>query len=474
MEKIRTRFAPSPTGPFHMGSARTALFNYLFAKKENGVLVLRIEDTDKERSSPEWEKDIIENLKWLGIEYQEGPIRQSDRIQVYKKHLEQLLEQGRAYYCFCPQEELEAQRQEQMSRGEAPKYKGTCKTLSKEEVQKKLAEKTDSVIRFSAESKTIAFKDLIRGEVKFDTGLTGDFVIAKDLSSPLYNFSVVIDDAEMQITHVIRGEDHISNTPKQILLQEALGLSRPIYAHLPLILAEDRTKLSKRHGDNSVARFKNEGYLSEAIINFLALLGWNPGDNREIFSLEELVKEFSIERIQKAGAVFNLKRLEWINGFYIRKMPIEKLAELCLPYLKGVGDIPFQTLQEVAALHQERLKKLSEISEIADFFFTENLGYPKEMLLWKDYKEKDIAKALETVAAVVSDIKEKEWNRKKLEEVLLKKAEEIGDKGYLLWPMRVALTGKKASAGPFEVADILGKEKTIERIEKAKSLLDLG
>lgn len=474
MTKVRTRFPPSPTGPFHMGSARTALFNYLFAKQHQGVFVLRIEDTDKERSERKWEQDIIDNLAWLGLKHDEGPERQSERTTVYKKYLEQLFEQKKAYYCFCKEEELEAQRQEQMSRGEAPKYKGTCKNISPEEAQRKVKEGTEAIIRFVTESKIVSFQDLIRQEVKFDTGLLGDFVIAKDLDNALYNFTVVVDDHEMDITHVIRGEDHISNTPKQVLLQEALGFKRPLYAHLPLILAEDRTKLSKRHGDNSVTRFRNEGYLPDAIINFLILLGWNPGDNREVFSLDQLVKEFSLERVQKAGAVFNLKRLDWINGFYIRKMQVDKLAELCLPYLKNMEqEVPFQMLQEIVALHQERLKKLSEIAEVADFFFKKELAYPKAMLLWKQYTEQDIAKSLATLEVTLSAIETKEWNKEKLSEVLLQKAEGMGDRGYLLWPMRVALTGKQASAGPFEVAAILGKENTLERIAKAKQLLTL-
>lgn len=471
---IRVRFAPSPTGPLHMGGARTALFNYLFAKQKGGVFILRIEDTDKERSTLESEKDIIENLKWLGLNWDEGPIRQSERTELYQKDLKKLLDQRKAYYCFCKEEELEAQRQDQMSRGEAPRYSGTCSNLTPQATEEKLKAGESAVIRFVAEPKKITFEDLIRGEVTFDTGLLGDFVIAKDLTNPLYNFTVVIDDAEMNITHVIRGEDHISNTPKQILLQEALGLSRPIYAHLPLLLAEDRTKLSKRHGDNSVARFRQEGYLPEAILNFLALLGWNPGDNREIFTLEELVKEFSFERIQKGGAVFNVKRLDWINGFYIRKLRIDALAELCKPYLKGVGESSFQMLQEIVLLYQERLKKLSEISELADFFFKGKLEYPKSLLIWKDNTEKNAAKALQIDETLLSDISNEEWNKEKISQVLLKKAEEIGDKGYLLWPLRVSLTGKQASAGPFEVAAILGREKTLQRIKNAFELLDQG
>ncbi len=469
MEKgVRTRFAPSPTGPATVGNMRTALFNYLFAKKQGGVFILRIEDTDKERSKPEWETDVIENLQWLGLKYDEGPTRQSDRTEIYKNHLLQLLEQGRAYYCFCSEEEIEAERQYQMSQGLAPKYSGKCQSLTRTQQEENRKKGMPSIIRFIVEQKNITFKDLIRGEVKFDTGLIGDIVVAKDLETPLYNFSVVIDDADMKITHVIRGEDHISNTPKQILIQEAFNLSRPIYAHLPLILAEDRTKLSKRHGDNSVTRFRNEGYLPEAMVNFLVLLGWNPGDEREFFSLSQLEKEFSFEKIQKGGAVFNIKRLDFINGYYIRQKSPKELAALCLPYMPKAET---NMLEKVVLLYQQRLKKLSEIAELADFFFSDTLLYPKEFLRWKEYSETETNKALQIGKDIVSKINSKDWTKENLSTVLLAKGEELKDRGYLLWPFRVALTGKQASAGPFEVAEILGKEKTIQRLESAQTLL---
>lgn len=454
-----------------MGNVRAALFNYLFAKKEKGDFVLRIEDTDKERSKLEWEQDITDNLKWLGLEWDEF-YRQSERTELYAKYLTQLLEQGKAYYCFCKAEDLEAQRQDQLSRGVAPHYTGTCRNLSAIEAEENIKAKKSSVIRFLVPAKIVSFKDIIRGQVKFDARLLGDIVIAKDLETPLYNFSVVIDDFEMDITHVIRGEDHLSNTPKHILLQEALGFSRPVYAHLPLILGEDRTKLSKRHGDNSLTQFKMQGYLAEAVVNFLVLLGWNPGDNRELFTLEELVKEFSLEKVHKGGAVFNPKRLDWINGAYIRKKSLRELAELSKPYLKPAGfDVELPFVEKVVALYQERLKKLSEIAEFADFFFKDKLEYSKDMLRWKKYTEEDAKNALEQCKTIAESIQESEWTKEKLEELFLKEAETIGDRGYLLWPLRVALSGKEASAGPFEIASVLGKEKTVERIQAAIKLL---
>ena len=482
--EVRVRIAPSPTGYFHIGSARTALFNYLFAKKHEGSFVLRIEDTDAERSFPEFEKDIIEGLKWLGLDWSEGPdidgdhgpYRQSERKDIYSDYLEKLLAQDKAYYCFCSGEELETQKQYQMSIGEAPKYSGKCADLPKETVKKYLKEKKPSIIRFRVPAKKVSFNDLIRGELEFDSNLMGDIVIAKDLSSPLYNFSVVIDDFEMKISHVIRGEDHIPNTPKQILLQEALGLNQPIYAHLPLILGSDRSKLSKRHGAVSVASYKKEGYLAEAIINFIAFLGWNPGDDREIYSLPALVKEFELEKVQKGGAVFNIKKLDYLNGFYIRKKSPERLAELCLPYLEEKGLIKKETidlnyLKSIVSINQERLKKLSEIIELSDFFFKEKLDYNKSLLKWKEMTDEEIKDSIDKLEKIFSKIKSGDWNKKNLESLVMPKAEKMGDRGILLWPLRAALSGRKSSAGPFEIAEILGREKTLQRLQEAKSLL---
>ncbi len=360
--EVRVRIAPAPTGNFHIGLARTALFNYLFAKKYEGVFILRIEDTDPERSKPEYEKDILDSLKWLGIEWDEGPdiggdygpYRQSQRLEIYLKYLEKLLAEDKAYYCFCSEEELEMERQYQLSIGQAPRYSGKCANLPKETVQKYLAEGKKAVIRIRVPAKKIEFDDLIRGHLEFDAGLMGDIVIAKNLTtrgqnkslgrwregwSPLYNFACAIDDFEMKFTHIIRGEDHISNTPKQILIQEALGFERPIYAHLPLILGPDRTKLSKRHGAIGISEYRKQGYLPEALVNFIAFLGWNPGTEREIYSMASLIKDFSLEKVQKGGAIFNIKRLDFLNGFYIRQKSIEKLTELCLPYLLESGQI---------------------------------------------------------------------------------------------------------------------------------------
>lgn len=481
-ENVRTRYAPSPTGFLHIGGVRTALFNYLFTKQNKGSFILRIEDTDLERSKPEFEKDIIESFQWLGIKWDEGPdvggvfgpYRQRERLAIYKKYLQKLLDENQAYYCFCSEEELEVQRQYQMSQGLAPHYTGKCAGLDKNEAKKWLAEGKPSVIRFRVPAKKVSFIDLIRGKVEFDTGLMGDIVIAKDLQTPLYNFAVVIDDFEMKISHVIRGEEHLSNTPKQILMQEALGLSTPHYGHLPLILNPDRTKLSKRHADVSVASYREAGYLPEALINFMAFLGWNPGDEREIYSLASLAKEFSIEKVQKAGAIFNIKRLDFLNGFYIRQKSLERLTELCVPYfvkanLVKKDKINLDYLKKIVAIYQERLKKLAEIVELSDFFFKE-IAYDKSMLRWKEMTDKDIKNSLNGLEKILSKIKPEDFNKQNLENILMPEAEKLGDRGALLWPLRVALTGKQFSAGPFEIAEILGKEKTIARIKKAQKL----
>lgn len=475
-KNIITRFPPSPTGLFHIGSARTALFNYLYAKQNNGKFILRIEDTDRERSKIEYEKDIIDSLSWLGITWDNEKIeRQSERGDVYKNYLEKLLKDKKAYHCFCSKDELEAMRQEQMSRGETPKYNGACSRLSDAEVAKKISEGKKFVIRLRAEAKKISFNDLIRGEIEFDTGLLGDFVIAKNLEEPLYNFTVVIDDAEAGITHIVRGEDHISNTPKQILVMEALEIAPPYYAHLPLILGPDRSKMSKRHGAASVAEYKNQGYLKEALINFVAFLGWNPGTDKEIYSLAELVKDFNLEKIQKGGAIFNIERLNYLNGVYIRNKPIKELVELCKPFLKESGyEIDENILEKVVVINQGRMKKLSDICDLAKYFSKNDLNYEKELLKWKDAADGELKLIFGRLVDILENVEEGDWQEKQLEKLLLEKANEIAieikgkaDRGYVLWPLRVALSGEKNSAGPFEIAGILGKEKTIKRIQDA-------
>ncbi|MBI4359186.1 MAG: glutamate--tRNA ligase [Candidatus Nealsonbacteria bacterium] len=512
---VRTRFAPSPTGFLQLGNVRTALFAYLFARKNQGVFILRIEDTDKERSRPEYDQDILETLRWLGLNWDEGPevdgglgpYRQSEKLGIYEKYLQRLLGEKKAFYCFCPEEELETFRQYQLSQGNAVVYSGKCRDLPEGAVQDNFRRGKKAIIRLKNNlGEKIVFDDLIRGRIEFDPGLIGDFSIAKGLKEPLYNFSCVIDDFDMKITHVVRGEDHVSNTPKQILLQRALGFPTPKYAHLSMILAPDRSKLSKRHGAVPAREYRQRGYLPEALINFLVLLGWHPEDEREIFSLKNLEKEFSLERVQKSGAVFNEQRLDWLNGFYLRNLSPQSLTEKCLPYLieKGwlrvaaqsvpaqllplpteekwreqeyeVGEsrvvVNFDYLARIIALYQQRLKKISEIVELTDFFFQNKIVFSPELLRWKEMKDREIKESLSLAEKALAKVKPEDWQKPNLETVLLGVAEKIGDRGKLLWPLRVALSGKEASASPFEIAEVLGQSKTLQRIKEAKVLLE--
>jgi len=434
-KSVVTRFAPSPTGLFHIGSARTALFNYLYARKHNGKFILRVEDTDKTRSEKQYEDDITNGLKWLGLEWDEFH-RQSERTEVYKKYLQKLLDEGKAYL-------------------------------------------DGKAIRFKNPNKKVVFKDLIRGEISTQTDDVGDFVIAKDLDTPLFHFTVVVDDYEMGVTHIIRGEDHIPNTPRHILLQEALGFNVPNYAHLPLILASDKSKLSKRHGAVSVSEYKNMGYLPEAITNFIAFIGWNPGDEREIFSKEELVKEFSLERIQKSAGIFNMERLDWYNREYLKKLPMKDLEIHVADELKTEDKIFVKKITPIIA---DRINKISDIGELKkgelSFLFNEP-EYAKEMLLWKPSRNashseaggkepslENTKKHLEEIVKLLSALNENDFNQDKIKEAVWTYAEKEG-RGNVLWPMRVALTGLDKSPDPFAVEEVLGKEKTIQRLKYA-------
>ncbi len=455
---IRTRFAPSPTGPLHIGTIRTALFPYLFARKNKGTFILRIEDTDRQRSEERWEKELLEGLQWLGLDWDEGPIRQSERTSLYREKLEELIAKGHAYYCFCSKEEVEAQKQYLMSIGEAPIYSGKCRDLPKETVDKYLKEGRPFVIRFKTPmNQVVSFNDIIRGKIDNNTNTIGDFVIAKDFDNFLFNFTCAVDDMLMNISHVIRGEDHIPNTPKQILIIKALGGKEPQYAHLSLILGPDRKKLSKRTGKTSLNEYIRDGYLPEAILNFVAFLGWNPGTDKEIYTMEELINDFSLEKIQKSAAIFNIDKLDWINGLYIRKMPLMELTKRCLPYLP---QRPIEELSKIVALYQERLKKLSEITELTDYFFKDKLEYDKELLRWKDMSDEEVKLSLEKTYNTILENGD-----------VMELANKESNRGNILWPLRVALTGKKSSAGPLDIINVLGKEKTLKRIKEAIELI---
>lgn len=440
--KIRVRIAPSPTGFLHIGTARTALFNWLFAKKQDGALILRIEDTDTERSKPEFEKNIIEELRWLGIQWDEGPIRQSERTAFYKKYLEQLLNDGHAYYCACTREELDSERNAMLEQGIAPRYSGHCR-------DKKLPAAPQNVIRFVMPTHTISFTDLIRGHIEFNGELIGDFVIAKNTATPLYNFAVVVDDEDMNITQVIRGEDGISNTPKQIALQKALNFKHPHYAHLPLILDHDRSKMSKRNSATAISEYRAAGYLPEAIINYLALLGWHPQDNREIMNQEELIKTFDLKRVQKAGAIFSLQKLNWMNAQYIKKTDTAKLVEL-------IGGEASEKNHAIVHLLKSRAQTLNDFITLGSFFF-ELPPYESALLQWKTMTPEEIKISLERTAEYIRN------NR--IEEI--KTYAETRGRGETFWPLRVALSGLSESPGPLEIITILGREESVRRIKKA-------
>lgn len=446
----------------HVGTARLALFNYAFAKQQKGSLILRIEDTDKERSKKEYEKAIFEGLQWLRIIPDEdpekggryGPYRQSERLSSHQKALETLLQQKNIFYCShkaTPIEEYAVH---------------WC-----DDKDKNLS---SGILRFrTPRNQDIIFSDLIRGEVKFNTETVGDFSVARSLDSPLYHFAVVVDDYLMEITHVLRGEDILPSTPKHILMQEALGYKHPAYGHLPLVLGSDRSKLSKRHGPTSLLEFREKGYLPEALINFLALIGWNPGTDQEFFSLENFVEEFSLEKVQKSGAIFDFQKLDWMNGEYIRKKPLAELTELCKPYLEAFltsadRHISDEYIEKVIALEQPRLKKLSEIGERVEYFFR-TPTYTKELLQWKNMSDTELLASLERAEKIIGTL-ETGSPKETIEKTFL---DEMGesDKGSLLWPLRVALSGKKASPGPFEIMAALGVEESLKRIKAAQELI---
>lgn len=466
-KKVKLRFAPSPTGPLNIGGVRTALFNWLFARHEGGLFVLRIEDTDTQRSEARYEEDIKKSLEWLGLSWDEL-YRQSDRLERYRFYLEQLLEKKYAYYCFCTEKELEDEYQAQLSQGMAPKYSKKCLSLSDEEVKKRL-EKESGVIRFRVPEKEISFHDLVRGKVTFDTRLIGDIIIAKGLDEPLYNFANVVDDFEMNITHVVRGEEHISNTPRQIALQEALGFSPLVYAHLPLILGSNKKKLSKRDLAKSIYDYKIEGYLPEAMINFLVLLGWHPKKDREILSIQEMIEEFSFERVQKAGGIFNPEKLDWLNAHYIRSKSNDELVDALDVFIPEQWKKDKERIRKVIEVERERIKRLGEFVSLAGFFF-ELQDYEKTLLVWKKSNEKEMLENLKLIQNAL--IPHEDFSHTSLENLIYPIAELRG-RGDVLWPLRAALSGKSASPGPFELLEILGKKESLERISVAIGKLSL-
>ncbi|MFA4941680.1 MAG: glutamate--tRNA ligase [Patescibacteria group bacterium] len=482
MSKIRTRFAPSPTGFLHIGSLRTALYSYLLAQKNGGDFILRLEDTDMKRFVEGASEAIYNGLKWAGIKYSEGPdvggdfgpYVQSQRLEIYKKYALELVDKGLAYYCFCDSKTLEEMRQEQTAKKQAPKYDRRCLKLSKEEIAQKLSDNTPFVIRMKMPTdRVVEIDDLVWGKVSYNTNDLDDQVLLKSDGYPTYHLAVVVDDHLMKISHVTRTEEWLPSTPKHILLYEYFGWEAPKWAHLPLLLNTDRTKMSKRKGDVAVEDYIKKGYLPEAMINYLAFLGWNPGTEKEIYSMEELIKDFDLKKIHKAGAVFDIEKLDYLNGYYIRQKSLDELMKLCKSFLAKEWEAKGEEyIKKVIALEQERLKKLSDISEAIEFFFADELKYEPELLIWKKLTAEQIKKNLEEVSEQLEKIPEKNWVNDSLEEAMITyiKAKELKTGDYL-WPMRVALTGRKASPSPFDVAEVLGKEESLKRIKFAMNLL---
>ena len=445
-ESVRVRFAPSPTGYLHVGGVRTALFNWFFARSKKGKFILRIEDTDKLRSTPEALDDILGSLKWLGLSWDEGPYFQSKRIEIYQQYADKLLQQGKAY-------QSTQNRNGELEKGNTAGVAGPSGLATV----------------FKSTGEQVVINDIVHGKIEFDTGLIKDFVIIKSDGMPTYNFACVIDDALMKITHVVRGDDHISNTPKQIMVYRALGFAEPVFAHVPMILGPDGSRLSKRHGATSVEEYRRQGYLAPALLNFLSLLGWAPGQDKELLPQEEIIKKFSLERITGKSAVFNIEKLNWMNGVYISQLDDEEMISLCRPFFLAAGiTAPLEELKKIVPLFKKRIKLLTEIVTATDYFFKDKTAY----------EGKAVDKFLTVPGAkdILVRVKEKlaglnDFTREKIEKVLRDMVDELGIKPrVLMQTLRVAITGRTVSAGIFETIVGMGKERVLKHIDQAIGL----
>lgn len=463
-DKIRVRIAPSPTGAIHVGLIRSALYNWLFARHHQGKFILRIEDTDPTRSTDESTKAILDGFRLVGIDWDEGPFFQSQRFDIYREYAKRLLAENKAYYCYCPQEQLEAERQAAWQQKRIWQYDRRCLKLSPTEKEKLDASNQPKTIRFLVPYKKVVFDDLIHGRIEKAPQDIEDFIIIRADGTPTYNFAVVVDDALMQITHVIRAVEHIANTPKQILLYEALSFSIPKFAHLPLILGPDRKKLSKRHGALSLFEYQKAGILPDALINFLALLGWSPGSDREILTREEMIKEFSLERVNKSNAIFDYKKLEWMNSEYIKNYPAEKLYDLVIPFLKetGIQEVKREHLLKIIELVKVRSRTLVELANMAKPFLTDKIIYDEEAV--KKYLTDNARRYLDLLCERFRALAD--FSAVNLESTLRGLAEELKVKAAeLVHPCRVALTGKSVGPPLFETIELIGKERVLTRLE---------
>jgi nondiscriminating glutamyl-tRNA synthetase len=498
---IRVRIAPSPTGMVHVGNLRTILYNYLYAKNSKGSFIIRIEDTDQSRLVPGAVENLLKVLTWAGIEADEGPYltsdekvkekgdygpyTQSERLDIYKQHIQHLMDKDKVYPCFCTKDRLDKLREDQAKNKQAPKYDNFCRNLSKQEAQSLMDSGSSYVIRFKMpENKDVVFEDLIRGQIVVNTKDMDDYVLIKSDGFPTYHFANVVDDHLMKITHVMRGEEWIATTPKHSLLYDAFSWQAPTFAHLPTLLSKSKKKLSKRDGDVSVQDFIDKGYLKDAFINFMALLGWNAGTEQEIYTLNELQRQFSLDNVHKAGAVFDLDKLDWINGMYIRKMSSDDFFKACLPYLEKADilrkdkekyysvatseELKNAYIKDVLSLEQTRIKKFDEIPNAIEYFFQNELEYDAKNLIWKKSDQAKTIENLKTLEELFGAYKDTQFTAEKLEKDTI---EYIGknslDTGSILWPLRFALSGRDRSPSPFELARTLGKEKTLNRINQA-------
>ncbi len=482
---VRVRFAPSPTGFPHVGNIRTALFAWLFARHHGGSFIVRIEDTDVARTVKGAVEAILDSLKWLGLDWDEGPevggehapYFQSQRLELYRLVAQELILQGDAYYCYCSQERLEEMRAEQVRRKQPPGYDRHCRGMSEEERAQKEAEGIVPVVRFKTPLKgQTMFNDLIWGDVKFENSTLDDLVLLKSDGYPTYHLANVVDDHEMEISHVIRAEEWLSSTPRHVLLYQALGFELPQFAHLPMLLGSNRAKLSKRHGAVSINEFQKQGYLPEAMVNFLALLGWSLDDKTEIMSRQQLIENFSLERVSKTAAIFDREKLDWMNGVYIRNLSLEDFTQQALPFLnsglplKVKRSLSIDYVKQMMPLIQERAKTLAEVPELVEFFFVDEPDYSADLLIGKDMTQETATRALEVSQQRLEKVEP--FDTESLEAMLRPLAVELGLKtGQLFGTLRIAVTGRMAAPPLFQTMAVLGKERCLKRIEAALNKL---
>jgi nondiscriminating glutamyl-tRNA synthetase len=490
MTDIRVRIAPSPTGPLHLGTARTALFNFLFARHVGGTFIFRLEDTDQARGKQAFEEEILEGLHWLGMAWDEGPAvgnepergaygpyRQMQRLADYAAAADRLLVEDKAYHCYCTPDELAAERKRQEAAHESPRYNGRCAHLTPPQVAEFVAEGRKPVVRFRVPAdRVIAFDDIVRGHVEIDTStLGGDLVIVRSDGTPLYHFTVAVDDAAMKITHVIRGEDHLSNTPKHILLFEALGVEAPRFGHLPLILNPDRTKMSKRKSQTAVADYRAQGFIPEAFVNYLALLGWSTGTEEEILSISDLIERFDLGTVNRAGAVFDRERLEWLNGQWIRRLAPEDLIDRLGPFMESelaAGRIDWMPadgeMRALLPVVQERLPTLAAVGELIGFLFVHDVEPDPAIMVPKRWDAAITAEGLLAARHTIADVGRVSWEADEIEAPLRRLAEDRGWKaGDLFMAIRVAVTGRTATPPLFDTMVALGYERTLARLDRA-------